>query len=167
MVGGIEMSIRKEDLASINKIDRLCDGSYGKRVYISGGITGISDYKDKFNDAEMKLKSLCYSVINPAKVNDILPTDMSYDEYMEIDYKMLDMCEIIYLIPGWNKSKGSKLELKKAMDMNMRIMTVEDLEKELKEIEPKPFAILTKDSNIEFVIEDAKVDLSQIFKVDY
>ena len=49
----------------------------------------------------------------------------------------------------------------------MRIMTIEDLERELKDSEPKPFAILTEDSNIEFVIEDAKVDLSKIIKVDY
>ena len=166
MVGGIEMSIRKEDLESIKKIDKLCNDYYNKRVYLSGGITGVSDYKDKFYDAEMKLKDLGYNVINPAKINDMLPP-LEYDEYMKLDYAMLSMCQVIYLIPGWNKSKGSKLELKKAMDMNMRIMTIEDLERELKDIEPKPFAILTEDSNIEFVIEDAKVDLSKIIKVDY
>lgn len=103
------------------------------RVYISGGITGVPDYKVKFYNAEAKLKDLGYSVINPAKVNDILPTDMSYDEYMEIDYRMLDMCEAIYLIPGWTKSNGSKLELERALSQKMRIMTLEDLVEEMYE----------------------------------
>ena len=103
------------------------------RVYISGGITGVPDYKENFYNAEVKLKDLGYSVINPAKVNDILPTDMSYDEYMEIDYKMLDMCEAIYMIPGWNKSNGSKLELERALSRKIRIMTVDDLVEEMYE----------------------------------
>ena len=93
----------------------------------------MPDYKENFYNAEVKLKDLGYSVINPSKVNDILPIDMSYDEYMEIDYKLLDMCEAIYMIPGWNKSNGSKLELERALSQKMRIMTVEDLVEEMYE----------------------------------
>ena len=138
------------------------------RVYISGGITGVPDYKENFYNAEAKLKDLGYSVINPAKVNDILPTDMSYDEYMEIDYKMLDMCEVIYLIPGWNKSNGSKLELERALSQKMRIMTVEDLEKELKEIEPKKIREELLKNNVHVIkAPNTKIDLSKIIKVDY
>lgn len=103
------------------------------RVYISGGITNVPDYKDKFEDAESKLKALGYSVINPARVNDMLPTDLTYDEYMKLDYTMLDLCDAIYLIPGWNNSQGSKLELKRALEYNYRIMTIDDLVEEMYE----------------------------------
>lgn len=35
------------------------------RIYISGGITNVPDYKAKFHKAEMDLKAKGYEVINP------------------------------------------------------------------------------------------------------
>ena len=116
------MSIRKEDLASINKIDRLCDGSYGKRVYISGGITGVDGYEEDFKQAESFLYNLDYEVFNPARFNSTLP-EIEYDEYMQIDYVLLDMCDAIFLLDGWENSKGAKLELQRALSRGMTIMT--------------------------------------------
>lgn len=137
-------------------------------VYISGGITGVPDYKENFYNAEAKLKDLGYSVINPAKVNDILPTDLTYDEYMKLDYMMLDLCDAIYLIPGWNKSNGSKLELERALSKKMRIMTVEDLVEEMKEIEPKKIREELLKNNVHVIKEpNTKIDLSKIIKVYY
>ena len=138
------------------------------RVYISGGITGVPDYKENFYNAEAKLKDLGYSVINPSNINDMLPDDFTYNEYMKLDYAMLDLCDTIYLIPGWNKSKGSKLELERALSQKMKIMTVEDLEKELKDIEPKKFREELFKNNVHVIkAPNTKIDLSKIIKVDY
>ena len=38
------------------------------RVYISGPITGIDDYMERFSNAEKELKEQGLSVVNPAKV---------------------------------------------------------------------------------------------------
>lgn len=48
-----------------------------KRVYISGGITGVDDYESKFEQAEKHLISEGFNVINPAKFNKCL-TGLSY-----------------------------------------------------------------------------------------
>ena len=79
------------------------------RIYISGPITNVLDYKDKFSRAEqdMKAKYPNAEIINPT-VLDKLP--LTYDEYMELDLRLLGMCEGIYMLKGWEDSKGSNRE---------------------------------------------------------
>lgn len=84
------------------------------RIYISGPITGIDNYIDNFNKAEEYLTSLGHDVINPAKVDMSLPK-MTYDEYLLIDLFLLNQCQAIYMLNGWNHSKGAKEELKTAL----------------------------------------------------
>lgn len=88
------------------------------KVYISGPITGTSDYMERFNKAETELQASGFSVINPAKVNATLPEDTSYEEYMKMSMLMLDMCDAIYMLKGWEKSPGSNREYGYAMAMD-------------------------------------------------
>lgn len=80
------------------------------RVYISGPITGVEDYMVKFADAEKKLIGSGYTVVNTAKINWGMPDDITYEEYMEIDIKLIDMCDAIYMLRGWNMSRGANRE---------------------------------------------------------
>lgn len=80
------------------------------KIYISGPITGTSDYMERFARAEQFLYERGYSVINPAKVNDQLPIETSYNEYIKMSLTMLDMADAIYMLYGWENSLGSKAE---------------------------------------------------------
>ena len=80
------------------------------RFYISGPITGTEDYMDRFKRAQEYLESQGHTVINPALVNTILPKDVTYDEFMRIDFELLDMCEAMYMLDGWKNSPGANRE---------------------------------------------------------
>lgn len=80
------------------------------RVYISGPITGVKDYMDKFEQAEKEMIEKGFTVVNPAKINYGMPEDMTYEEYMEIDIRLIDLCDAIYMIRGWEMSRGANRE---------------------------------------------------------
>ena len=84
------------------------------KLYLSGAITGTDDYMDRFSMAEKSLE-VEHTIINPAKVNAQLPSDTNYEDYMKMSFCMIDMCDGIYLLKGWEKSCGSNRELGYAM----------------------------------------------------
>ena len=85
------------------------------KIYISGAISGTDDYMERFAKAEKELTENGYSVINPAKVNAQLPEDTTYEEYMKMSILMLDMCDSVYMLKGWEKSCGANREYGYAM----------------------------------------------------
>lgn len=93
-----------------------------KRIYISGQITGTTDYMERFAEAEERLAAEGYSVINPAKVNYFLPEGTTWEEYMKMSFCMMELCDSIYLMTGWGKSKGAKREYHYALSRGMEIL---------------------------------------------
>ena len=85
----------------------------GKVVYISGPITGVEDYQDRFRAAELTLTGGDVRVlaINPAKA---LPEGLAYEDYMDVDLKMVDKATAICFLHGYAKSKGAGIEAKRA-----------------------------------------------------
>ena len=92
------------------------------KIYISGAITGTDDYMERFAKAEKELTEQGYSVVNPAKVNAQLPEDTSYEEYMNMSFCMLDMCDGIYMLKDFEKSCGANREYDYALAKVMIIM---------------------------------------------
>ena len=90
------------------------------KIYISGKITGTTDYIQRFERAEKTLSN--YIVINPAKVNAQLPIETTWKEYMQMSMTMLRMCDSIYMLKGREDSKGAILEYNYAVENNYKII---------------------------------------------
>ena len=95
-----------------------------KKVYISGPITGTKDYLEKFEDIETALVLVHQGVevINPAKVNSNLPESTTWEEYMRMSLCMLSMCDGIYMMEGWQQSRGANLEYAYAKGMGIMVL---------------------------------------------
>ena len=78
-------------------------------IYISGKITGTTDYIERFQKAEDELVSKGYRVVNPAKVCSYLP-ELSHSEYMNICIEMLKPCDSVYFLEDWVNSIGACCE---------------------------------------------------------
>lgn len=98
------------------------------RVYISGRITGTTDYLERFREAEKTLVAAGYSVINPAAVGSELPHDLEYEEYMQICFAFLDLCDSIYMLHGWEKSSGANREYGYAIAEGKKILLEDETE---------------------------------------
>lgn len=80
-----------------------------KKIYISGKITGTNDYMHRFAVVEEKLTKGGFEVINPAKVNGMLPP-LSWEQYMAVCKVLIDFCDALYMLQGWEDSKGATIE---------------------------------------------------------
>ena len=91
-----------------------------KRVYISGAITGTTDYLQRFAKAEEKLTKQGFSVINPSKVNAQMPDDTTYEEYMKMSFCLLSLCDVAYFLNGWRNSNGANEEYRYALEHSIK-----------------------------------------------
>lgn len=92
-----------------------------KRVYISGAITGVDDCSTHFVDAEDFLVEKGCKVINPCMMDLVMP-NADYEDYIKVDLLLLDMCDAIYMLKGWEKSCGANREYGYALAKGMEIM---------------------------------------------
>ena len=92
------------------------------RIYISGKITGTTDYMERFAEVEERLTKQGHEVINPAKINSMLPVGVSYDDYMTLSRAELSICDVIYMMHGWEHSEGAGIENAWAMEMDKELL---------------------------------------------
>ena len=88
-----------------------------KKVYISGGMTGIprKQYLDLFRRTEQSLRDRGYRrIVNPVKVWSCrwpwLYRLVGYRLTLLYDLWLLTGCDLIYKIPGWKESRGANIE---------------------------------------------------------
>ena len=97
-----------------------------KRIYISGPMTGFEDFnRCTFKLFEHAIKR-CegWAVVNPAAI-DVADSAggilLEHDEYLELDMMVLGHCDAIFMMPGWENSKGAVLEYKKAKELELEV----------------------------------------------
>ena len=93
-----------------------------KRIYISGAIAhhDIDERKAAFAAAAEHLKSEGYTPVNP--FDNGLPQSEDWRRHMRVDIGMLLQCGKIYMLRGWELSKGAKLELDVASSCGIEVM---------------------------------------------
>ena len=97
------------------------------RIYLSGPITNDPDYVNKFATADKALHAMKYQVVNPAELYRVLPADATYEEIMSIDLQLMELCEALVQLPGWEKSLGCNREYGYALAKDMIILQYSDL----------------------------------------
>lgn len=91
------------------------------RLYISGKITNNPNYKEDFGKAEKWLLSKGITPINPCKINDICDK-LTYEEFMKVDYCLIDLCDGLFMLKGWQDSKGALSEMCYAKSLGKKIL---------------------------------------------
>lgn len=98
----------------------LADGT--KVVYVSGKISGTSDYMTRFAIAEKELRKKGYEVINPAKIFSQAPQGLPYSFFMDTSIVMLKYADAIFMLKGWGSSRGAKFEYAHAIIYDKEIL---------------------------------------------
>ena len=90
-------------------------------VYISGPMTGLPDFNfPAFSATAETLRPLCLSVENPAD-NGAEP-GQTWEYYMRLAIAQLVRCNTIYMLNGWENSRGAVVEKQLAKTLGMTIV---------------------------------------------
>lgn len=89
-------------------------------TYISGPMTGLPELNfPAFHEAAARLRAAGRTVINPAEI--CTAVGLPWSDYMRKDLAELVKCDVIYLLPGWQWSRGARLELYVAEELGMAV----------------------------------------------
>lgn len=104
------------------------------KIYIAGKITGDNNYVTKFLKAKETLKSKGFNVVLPIDIADGGPGEyshfFSYEQFLHVDYALIDVCDGIYMLKDWQQSKGARMELQYAADYQKEILYEDESTKE-------------------------------------
>lgn len=101
------------------------DASPQKPIYLSGPMTGQPDLNFlAFHAMAARLRAVGHAVVNPAELDH--PTK-EWNECLRRDIVALMDCYAVATLPGWEHSKGARLEVIIADRLGMDVVSAQDL----------------------------------------
>jgi len=96
------------------------------KIYISGKISGmnINEAREHFAKVESNLRSKGNDVVNPFN-NGLKVTD-PWERHIARDIKNLLECDKVFLLSGWENSRGARIEVELCKELNIPIETEKD-----------------------------------------
>lgn len=99
-----------------------------KLMYIAGPMTGLPDYN----------RAAFFAAARWIKDNtEFVPIHTAWMEsgfedrqYMAMSIHLLASCDAMVLLPGWRESKGVAMEIQEAIDRDIPVVKLEELENE-------------------------------------
>lgn len=86
-------------------------------------MSGLSKkaYKRAFRNAENDLLDRGYKVMNPARWGWLMKR-IPYRYALALDILMMCKCDTVYMLDGWQESKGARAERRFAKSVGMEIL---------------------------------------------
>lgn len=90
------------------------------RIYVAGALNGMAtDYIKNLHRMikyANEIRKNGYAVFVPGLdfLQGIISGTWGYNDYFNNSYSWLQVSEAMFVVPGWEKSKGTKREIKKA-----------------------------------------------------
>jgi hypothetical protein len=94
------------------------------KVYLSGSISSDPQYKEHFKTFRDYLISIVgdnVEIINPAETDD---ENKAWSEWIIHDLKIIETCDILIVLPGYKRSKGSNIEMLFANGAGLKVMNI-------------------------------------------
>lgn len=103
----------------------------GKAVYLAGPMTGYPDYNfPAFEEARKQLRRLGAEVHCPAELGQV--EGWEWEQYMRRGLiTMLTNCRAVVVLPGWEQSRGAKMEVGIAAKLRMTVLSLHEAIEEL------------------------------------
>jgi nucleoside 2-deoxyribosyltransferase len=100
-----------------------------KKIYISGPMTGLPELNfPAFIQAAARLRAMGFEVVNPAEKQEelVVFSESSEEEiwqyFLKKDLKAMLDCDEIYMLEGWENSKGAHLEMHVAHRVGIKVL---------------------------------------------
>lgn len=88
------------------------------RLYLAGPMTGLPELNfPAFHAQAARLRGLGYEVVNPAEISKGAHAEWAV--CLRADIAQLITCDGIALLPGWQQSRGARLEHHIALHLRM------------------------------------------------
>lgn len=106
------------------------------RIYIAGPMTGLPQFNyPAFFEAAERLRALGHEVENPA--DNPVPPCNTWRGYMRTAIRQLVTCDCAALLPGWQESRGARIERRLCDDLELPAVSLGEMEKILTSTPPE------------------------------
>lgn len=90
------------------------------KIYLCGKMSDIKDFnRPRFNFVANNLRRTGADVFNPAEIKG--KQHWGWTEYMREALKGMMFCDELYVLDGWETSRGAKIEIELAKKLSMPI----------------------------------------------